>query len=223
MPKSFLDPRVRQDMVFLRRLRQPDPQVLVDVDPKEATNIVADKGSVIPLCADGDEIYECMTHHREVCSGSECHHAPALNGGPLLFSDADDLPAEMRSDGNVLLRHSFQGREIKGVETFVCYGHAPCAAATLSNIRADQLVGHYLRGKDRVRRHANERNIPLKTCCFWMHIRWPNHDQRTYVFSRKAWLDPKIFEFRMKWRDEAFRISYTEEKWDKFWPQLKVA
>lgn len=223
MPKSFLDPRVRQDMVFLRRLRQPDAQVLVDVDPSKARRIVADKGSVIPQCADGDEIYELMTHHRTVCQGADCHHAPALNGGPLLFSDSQKLSEQMRTDGDVLMRHSFEGREIKGVDTFVCYGHAPCAKAVLNDIRADQLIEHYLRGKDRVREHATVNKIPLKTCCLWMHIRWPNHNQRTYVFRRGTWQRQLVLDFRMQWRQPEFRESFTNEKWHKYWPQLKLA
>lgn len=222
MPTTFQNPSVRHDMVFLRRLRQPDFQVLVDIQPNEIKRVVEDKGSVIPTCADGDEIYELMTHHRQICDGSNCHHSPALNGGPLLFSDLL-LNEEMRGDGAVLLRHSFEGRKLKGVETFVCYGHAPCGKARLNGIRADELIGHYINGKDRVRRHATRNEIPLKAVCLWIHIHWPNDDQRTYVFKRDAWNKSEVVAFRQEWHDHDFRQRMVDVYWDTYWPTLKVA
>lgn len=219
---NFQDQRIRQNMVFLRMLRQPDHQVLVDVDPDEIKRVVEDKGSVIPTCADGDEIYELMTHHRHVCDGSTCHHSPALNGGPLLFSELLVDPL-LRGDGEVLLRHSFEGRELKGVETFVCYGHAPCGKALINGIRADELIDHYISGKDRVRRHARQHAIKVKAVCLWIHIHWPDDKQRTYVFKRDAWQSKKAAELRANWRDHDYRVRVTDLYWDKFWPNLKAA
>ncbi len=219
---DFQNPRIRQDMVFFRTLRQPNYQVLVDIQASEIKRVVENKGSVIPTCADGDEIYELMTHHRQICNGSNCHHSPALNGGPLLFSELLTDP-EMQQDGSVLLRHSFEGKQLKGVETFVCYGHAPCGKALINGIRADELIEHYLNGKDRVRRHAAERQIPLKAVGLWLHIHWPNRDQRTYVFKREAWNSPQVIAFRKEWQDNDRRRMLTELHWDRYWPSLKVA
>lgn len=220
---DFQNPRIRQDMVFWRRLRQPDFQVLVDIRELEIQSVVKDKGSVIVPCADGDVIHELLTHHRKVCEGSNCHHAPALNGGSLLFSDSDLLSEDMRRDGEVLLRHSFEGRQLKGVETFICYGHAPCGKALLNNLRADEVLGHYIRGKDRVRQHAKDHSIPLKACGLWIHIHWPNHDQRSYVFKRQTWMSERVTDFRYLWREEKFRTQMVDKYWHTFWPNANAA
>lgn len=223
MPQKLQNPSIRQDMVFWRRLRQPDFQVLVDIKESEIQSIAADKGSVITPCADGDQIFELLSHHRKVLHSSNCHHTPALNGGPLLYSDSPDLDNEMQRDGEVLLRHSFEGRNMKGVETFICYGHAPCGKALANNIRADELAGHYLRAKDHVRRHATTHGIPLAAVGLWIHIEWPDSKKKTYVFKRKAWMTPEVTDFRMQWRDPDFRQKMTAEYWDTYWPQLAAA
>lgn len=227
MPISLQNPQVREDQVFLRRMRQPDFRVLVDIKESEIQKVVQDKGSVITPCADGDRIYELMTHHHRVCEGAKCHHTPALNGGPLLFSDSSQLSEEMREDGNVLLRHAFEGREIKGVETFICYGHAPCGKAILNGIRVDQLIGHYLRGKDRVSAHAKSNQIPLKAIGLWIHINWTKlNEERTYVLKRAAWMSPEVTEFRGRWQAEPkYRELCVERYWDdsKFWSSQSLA
>jgi hypothetical protein len=212
----FRDRRVREDMVFWRLIRERH-KVLVAIEPNEINQVVQQRGTVIIPCADGDQIIDLITHNKQVCGG-DCHHSPALNGGLLLLSDSENLSQLMRSDGEVLLRHALQGSQMKGVDTLIGYGHGPCGAALASGIRADQACEHYIRAKDRVRRHAKQHHIPLKAVCLWIHLQWPDARRQTFVFKRAAWQGPECVEFRMQWREDAFRSRTTQKYWPEFWP-----
>ncbi len=221
MPKSFEKPEVREDIVFLKLMRM-EFGVFTDLAP-DAIRDAVQKGSVIVPCADGDQLHDLLTHHRNVCGcPDKCHHSPALNGGPLLLSD--QVPAEMRSDGDVLLRHTFEGKAIKGIDTVVLYGHAPCGKARGNNISAPEALDHYVRAKHRVRTYAHEAGITLDACHLWMHIQWPDGARRSYFFNRKAWESPECVKFTQDWLSAPqYRSEQTHRLWEQFWGSALAA
>lgn len=221
MPKMFERPEVREDLVFLKLMRTRF-NVFTDLAPDAVRNAV-EKGSVIVPCADGDQIYDLLTHHRSVCGcPKKCHHTSALNGGPLLLSDR--VSEEMQSDGSVLLRHAFEGKAIKGVETVVLYGHAPCGKALGNSISAPEAMEHYVRAKDRVRAYAKEKKIDLAACHLWMHIHWPDDTRRSYFFNRSAWESSGCRRFAREWQDAPqYRGEHVSRLWDKYWDTALAA
>ena len=221
MPNVFNRPEVREDIVYLKLMRARF-SVFTDLAP-EAIRQAVKTGSVIVPCADGDQIYDLLTHHRSVCGcPKKCHHAPALNGGPLLLSDR--VSEEMQSDGRVLLRHAFEGKAIKGVETVVLYGHAPCGKALGNTISVPKALGHYVRAKERVWSYAKERKIELASCHLWMHIQWPDGLRRSYFFNRKAWESAECVRFTQEWLSAPqYRSEQTKRLFEQFWGSALIA
>lgn len=214
---TFDRPEVREDMVFLRSMRA-EFNVLIDISEQEVRRVAGNEGSVVIACADGDQFFDLIQHHRIICGCERgCHHSIALNGGPLLCSD--HVSAHLQHDGEVILRHAFQGKELKGLDTLVLYGHAPCGMAGANRISAAETLSHYVRAKDRFRRYAEEHQIRLTACLLWMHIQWPDGRRNSYFFNRKAWENPDVVSFRNGWlSSSAIRAQAVERCWRKFWP-----
>lgn len=215
-----MDDCLREDFVFLRRMRQPDFGVLVDLSDEEIRKVAADRGTTRVDCPDADQNEDLSGMHKRVC-GIHRHHPLALNGGALLLSLKG--PEEFHARGQILLEDAVDGCDMKEINTLVLYGHWPCGKALKFNIRIDRACELYVDGKQRAREFFRERNMPLAACCLWIHVDWPKElksSKNTYFFKREAWERPNVRGFRDRWRNEpSFRKKCVKQYWNdqKFW------
>lgn len=191
MPRARLS---QEDQDILSKLREGG--VLREIQP---AMMPKHTGTIHVPCSDGERIRDMLSHHWDTCDGGRnCHHTPALNGGPLLIPlyspvrryTRDDIdpqavellgPDDLRED-RVLLYHARKGCQIKGVGTVVLEGHAPCGMAYTAGLNVLEVLELLFEAKQVVRTF-----IPNKTVMCKLHVEYHENKLRTYFLNRRTW------------------------------------
>ena len=145
-----------------------------------------DNGVIIVTCSDGDQIPDVFRFQGKIGKdqkSDERIHTIALNGGALDIPE--NSPISTDGESKVILKHIGQAIELKNINTVILYGHAPCGAAGLCNLSAEQTFDLLIEAKTKVK----EVYPQVTVACFY-HVDYGQGKKRTYFLSRdkyKEW------------------------------------
>lgn len=213
-----------QKAVVYRAMRRAG--LLKDVD---GNRLRPRRGVVAAFCGDGDQSHDVLTYLGDICAsfGERRVHAVALNGGPLLI--AKSLPLSLGlPDGEVLMRHTLDGADLKQIDVIVSKGHAPCGAA--AKYKADdpeQVIAGILEAKRELRAETERRDpeaAPSVRIIPCIQISWGEENLRRFRQDEAGYasltmlgrilLDTRIeFSLLRYGAKRSYFISPREEDW----------
>lgn len=166
------------DRAYLRSLREKN--ILMDIE----SHLLNQKDGVIMIaCADGDQMADVFKKQEEyLLEQREIPriHTLALNGGALVIPADSPLNSEL-SKGKVIVDDIKGAMMLKGIKTIVLYAHAPCGAAGLCHLSAEEAIQFLVKAKKELKKVFAD----IKVACFF-HVDWGDH-KRTYFISATRW------------------------------------
>lgn len=179
MARLELTPEERQ---FYETLKQS--QGLCPVAPQELDLLL---GHIAVFCGDCDQADELIKQQEHYCrerSAEPRIHRLSLNGGALRIAERTPIYAGDGAD-RVLLQDIGATLVMKGIRTVVLFGHAPCVAARMFGLNAQESVRLLLAAKRRVRATV-EVAVPRVIVACKMHVDWGGTKRNTYFLKREG-------------------------------------